>query len=271
MSTYAIGDVHGCLDSLKNLLYNIKFNENKDKLWFTGDLVNRGPKSLDTLEFLYDMKDIVKIVLGNHDVTLLLLDVNKKIKIEHTCQDILYSKKKHILITWLKKQPLLHYDKELKYCMVHAGILPSWDLQLAIKLSNEVIVYFKSKEKYYSLLMNLFGNKPDLWNENLTGIDRIRFIINVFTRLRFCSTNGQIELKTKGNKISNDKKYRPWFLINERKTKDTNIIFGHWASLMGKVNVKNIFSLDTGCVWGGKLTALRLEDKKIFFISSKEK
>ena len=271
MSTYAIGDIHGCLESLKGLLHYINFNENKDKLWFTGDLINRGPKSLETLKFLYEMQDIIQVVLGNHDISLLILDEDKDIKIQHNCHDILTSKKKHIYFSWLKKQSFFHYDKELDYCMVHAGIIPQWDLNTAMLLNNEVAEYLKSKSKYKKLITNLFGNKPIKWDPELNGMNRIRFIVNVFTRLRFCSSDGEIELKTKGNKIHDNRKFKPWFLIKKRKAENENIIFGHWASLMGKTNQDKIFALDTGCVWGGKLTALRLEDKKMYAISSKEK
>ena len=272
MSTYAVGDIHGCLKSLKHLLYHIKFNENQDHLWFTGDLINRGPKSLETLRFIHEMKDIAKIVLGNHDITLLINSHNyylPYIKYDTPFQEIIRAYDKNTIINWLKKQPLFYHDDNLNFSMVHAGILPSWDKKACIFLNKEVQDYLNNKEKYKVLINNLFCNKPDVWDENMQGIRRIRFIINVFTRLRFCTSYGEIELKTKGCKIKNYKKYKPWFSFNSKYRKE-KIIFGHWASLMGKVKEKNVYPLDTGCVWDGYLTALRLEDKKLFYIPSKE-
>lgn len=258
---YAIGDLQGCYDPLMRLLEKIKFNPQEDTLWCVGDLVNRGSQSLKTLRFLKSLPRI-KIVLGNHDLFLLTLFYGFNHS-SHTMQDILDAQDCEEIIAWLSKQSFLHHDEKLNYVMVHAGIYPFWTLEEAKRYANELETVLHS-ENLPALLENLFGDEPSLWKENLSGWDRLRFIANAFTRMRFCSLQGQLEFDAvKGIDQAPDN-FLPWFKIPNKFPSDIKIIFGHWAALGGITNQPNFFALDTGCVWGKYLTAMRLEDKKIF-------
>lgn len=267
MSTYAIGDIQGCFDPFMRLLNKIQFDEKKDTLWLTGDLINRGPKSLETLRFVKNLQSNrhAITVLGNHDLTLLAVAFNgipydpKR----YTFSDILAAPDRDDLIHWLKHQPLMHHDPHLGYTLVHAGLHPQWDLALAQSLAKEVEVVLQS-DKPMPFFENLFGNMPNNWDPALTGVERLRFIVNCLTRLRFCSTNGELELKNKESTENAPSGYLPWFSINARKSRDLKILFGHWASLNGQCSEPNVFALDTGCVWGNCLTAMRLEDRTRF-------
>jgi bis(5'-nucleosyl)-tetraphosphatase (symmetrical) len=265
MSTYAIGDIQGCLEPLMRLLAKIDFAPQKDTLWLTGDLVNRGPQSLETLRFIKDLGNAVITVLGNHDLTLLGVALNAipYNPQKYTFQDILTAPDKAELIQWLLHQPLIHHDSKLGYTLVHAGFHPAWDLSLAQSLAKEVETTLQGSNPTH-FLENLFGNKPDHWDPALTGIERLRFIINSLTRLRFCSPHGYLELNTKESAEQPPPGYLPWFEIPNRKSADLKILFGHWSSLEGKCTAPNVFPLDTGCVWGNCLTAMRLEDGERF-------
>jgi bis(5'-nucleosyl)-tetraphosphatase (symmetrical) len=268
VATYAIGDIQGCLDPLKALLKNVDFTIDKDRLWIAGDLVNRGPKSLATLRFLYDLRDHIDIVLGNHDLHLLAVAAGFKNPLSSdTLDEILIAPDCNQLLNWLRAQPLMHHDPVLDYTMVHAGIPPQWTLHEALAYAKEVETILKGNDINLFLKV-MYGNEPNHWSNSLTGMERIRLITNYFTRMRFCTNSGQLELKTKSTVEDAPEGYLPWFAIKNRKTKDDNIIFGHWAALKGEVHQKNIFALDTGCVWGGELTAMRLEDKKIFTVKN---
>lgn len=259
MATYAIGDIQGCYDELMALLQLIEFNPNKDALWLTGDLVNRGPKSLEVLRFLKALPKS-KIVLGNHDLHLLAVvygDIRAKPK--DTFHDILEAPDKWELCDWLRQQPLLYANKEFDYVMVHAGLAPQWDLNTAKNCANEVADFLQS-ENFHALFTHMYGNDPSVWSDDLTGFDRLRFIINCFTRLRFCDTSGHINLSAKGKPGSQAKNLVPWFETPNRASASLKIIFGHWAALEGNASVKTVFPLDTGCVWGKCLTAMRIED-----------
>jgi len=265
MSTYAIGDIQGCFKPLLALLDKIAFNPDQDYLWFTGDLINRGPQSLETLRFIYNLRDRVTTVLGNHDLTLLavaygMVPYNPH---HHTFKDILEAPDQDVVIHWLRHQPLMHHDEKLGYTMTHAGLYPKWDLSLALALAGEAETILQGPY-FTEYLAQMYGNKPTHWNSELTGFDRFRFIINSFTRMRFCDSTGALELTIKESANNTPSSYFPWFLAPNRVNTNLKIIFGHWASLMGKSNTKNIFALDTGCVWGGALTALRLEDGTFF-------
>lgn len=264
MSTYAIGDIQGCFDPLMRLLDSIQYSENKDTLWFTGDLVNRGPKSLETVRFIKSLKNCVA-VLGNHDLGMLAVarGAEPYLPNEHTFSDILAAPDKEELLLFLEQLPLLHHDPILGYTMVHAGFHPAWDLALALNLAKEVETILKSDQKL-AFYHHLYGNTPDFWTENLSGLDRARFIINCLTRLRFVSPEGKLNLVTKGTAQNPPPGFFPWYTLPNRKSKNLNVVFGHWAALNGETTEKNVFALDTGCAHGHSLTAMRLEDKQRF-------
>lgn len=262
MSTYCIGDVQGCYKELYQLLSKIHFNSYRDTLWFVGDLVNRGPNSLEVLRFVKRLPKKV-VVLGNHDLHLLNC-YNKIVDFEAShLEPILTAPDAAKLIDWLRCQPLMHYDSELGYVMAHAGIYPQWDLMNAIGYAHEVELVLRGPN-YSDFLQHMYGNQPDIWSEELTGWDRLRFIINTFTRMRFCSPDGKLEFQHTGKSDAGPQGYMPWFEVPQRKLQQQKIVFGHWAALDGKVTVNNVFAVDTGCVWGGNLTAMRLEDGKLF-------
>ena len=264
---YAIGDIQGCFSELEKLLAHIQFDPAKDILWFTGDLVNRGPQSLETLRFIKNLGEQHIVVLGNHDLHLLALSHAAHAGWEDdTLNSILTAPDRDELITWLSQKPLLYHDVELGFTIVHAGLAPNWDLITAKRLAKEVeaIIQGTTAADFFK---HMYGNSPEQWDERLTGWDRLRCITNYFTRLRFCHRDGQMELHTKGTReFSPD--LIPWFEVKPRANADLNIIFGHWAALGGVTNTPNTHALDTGCVWGHQLTAMRLEDHKRFSISS---
>lgn len=264
MATYAIGDIQGCHDELLALLDLINFKETSDTLWLTGDIVNRGPKSLETLRFVKNLPNKV-VVLGNHDIHLLALSCGHLYE-DHSLHEILNAPDCLELIDWLRIQPLVHYDTNLNYAMVHAGLPPSWDIQQAMDYAAEVEVLLHSPN-YPELLQHIYGDTPVKWQQNLRGWDRLRFITNALTRIRFCSTAGELELTSKGQLGSQTSQYLPWFQIPNRASQNDKIIFGHWAALEGKAQGENIYALDTGCVWGGSLTAMRLDDGQKFSVA----
>lgn len=265
MTTYAIGDVQGCYDPLMRLLEKIQFDPNTDVLWFTGDLVNRGPHSLETLRFVKSLGKKAITVLGNHDLTLLAVayDATPYNPHHHTFQDVLNAEDSNELIQWLRQCPLLHHDTDLQFTLVHAGLLPTWDLALAMALAREVERVLQAEDPK-QFLIHMYGNEPSRWDPHLQGYDRLRFILNCFTRIRFCTVDGTLDLHTKDSAHADTEEYLPWFAIPERVNKNLAIIFGHWASLEGKCNTPSVFPLDTGCVWGNCLTGMRLPDKKRF-------
>lgn len=262
MTTYCIGDVQGCFDELQQLLQLINYNCKRDHLWFVGDLVNRGPKSLEVLRFIKQLPN-TKVVLGNHDLHLLNF-YNKIVDFEVEClKPILTAPDGWELVEWLRKQPLLYHDVERNYVLVHAGVYPGWELPAAISYAREVEVILQG-DNYLDFLKNSYGDEPSSWHNNLTGWDRLRFITNAFTRMRFCDLQGKLEFVNTGEVNTAPQGFMPWFKTPWRKTKNVQIIFGHWAALKGKADAENVFALDTGCVWGESLTALRLEDKEKF-------
>lgn len=265
MATYAIGDIQGCLEPLQCLLKEIKFNPLNDKLWLAGDLINRGPDTLETLRFLYRLRDSITIVLGNHDLHFIAVyyGLRKRGK-NDTLDALLRAPDCADLVYWLRQQKLVHHDPVLGFTMVHAGIPPQWELTEALAHSREVEMVLQT-DKIEHYLAGMYGNLPGRWDNNLAGVDRLRLITNYFTRMRFCSVDGELELQTKENADAAPAGFAPWFSFSERKTWDQKILFGHWAALEGRTDVENIYALDTGCVWGGSLTALRLEDERWFF------
>lgn len=262
MATYAVGDIQGCLKPLKRLLERAKFDPATDKLWVAGDMVNRGPESLETLRFLYNLGPSVTAVLGNHDLHLLAVAYDFRLPGNgDTVDDILKAPDRDILIQWLRQWPLVHHDATLGFTMVHAGIPPQWTIGEALLYSAEVESVLQS-DAIEDFLINMYGDWPDKWKDELTGYDRLRVITNYFTRMRFCKPGGKLELVSKQTATEHPPGFAPWFAHPKRKTANDPIVFGHWAALEGKVKAANVYALDTGCVWGGRLSMLRLEDKK---------
>ncbi len=259
MAVYAIGDVQGCFDDLQRLLDVIQFDVSQDQIWLVGDLVNRGPKSTDVLRFAKDAGDRVKIVLGNHDLHLLAAayDVTKHKHDKDTMMSVLTAPDRDELIDWLRHQPLFYHDEKLNFSMVHAGLPPQWKIKKALKLSAEVESLLQGGN-VKNILKAMYGNQPNRWSKTLKGMDRTRFIINCFTRLRYCDAVGTLNFKYKGPLNSQPESMMPWFEVKGRKSKKDNIVFGHWSTLETK-RYGHVYALDSGAVWGEKLTALRID------------
>lgn len=271
MPTYAIGDIQGCYASLQKLLNHIQFNPNQDTLWFTGDLVNRGTQSLETLRFIKQLGDRHHTILGNHDLHLLaVLHSAHPGSRGDTFDTILSAPDREELTHWLLQQPLLHHDEKNQFTMVHAGVSPNWDIATARSLAKEVEMILQSDQRS-EFFQKMYGNHPNHWTADLKGFDRLRCITNYFTRARFCYPDGSLELNFKGEIHSHPENLMPWFQVPNRKTINDKIIFGHWAALGGVTNTANTYALDTGCVWGFKLTAMRLEDEKRFSVACEKK
>jgi len=259
MATYAIGDIQGCYDELQSLLEKLQFDPSSDRLWLTGDLVNRGPKSLEVLRLVKGLGDRAVTVLGNHDLHLLALwqHHHRHFKSNDTLSNIFIAPDGEELLHWLRHQPMMHYEAELGFALVHAGLPPQWDLQQALACAAEVEAVLRS-DKFHEFLGHMYGNKPAHWSETLSGWDRLRFIVNCFTRLRFCTPEGKLDFTHKGHPGEQQPPdHLPWFSLPQRKSRDTPIIFGHWSTL-GLYQADNVHAIDTGCLWGGTLTALQL-------------
>nr|AIA17569.1 bis(5'-nucleosyl)-tetraphosphatase (symmetrical) [uncultured bacterium] len=260
MTIYAIGDVQGCFADLQQLLALVEFDVDHDGLWFTGDLVNRGPQSLETLRFVKSLDEKQISVLGNHDLHLLAAAYGvKSPNPSDTFADILAAPDKIELIEWLRHRPLLH--AEAGYVMTHAGLAPAWTLQKASELAKEVAAELQST-RVANFLRELYGNEPSLWRDDLQGMERLRCIVNYFTRMRFCDVNGRLQLDYKGGIADKPEGLLPWFDVPNRLNRELKIIFGHWAALNGETDTPKVYPLDTGCVWGNALTAMRLGDEK---------
>lgn len=260
MAVYAVGDVQGCLSPLRCLLEQVSFEPTQDRLWLVGDLVNRGPQSLETLRFLYAMRDAVTAVLGNHDLHLLAVAHNVEcLKKGDTLREILDAPDCAELLDWLRCQPLIHHDAERQLTMVHAGIPPQWTLKKALKRAAEVEEVLRDDSRLPFFLDGMYGNEPNKWDSDLHGITRLRVITNYFTRMRFCTADGRLEFKSKEGLGSAPKGYAPWFSHPERKMRGQKIIFGHWAALQGQCSEPGVVALDSGCVWGGAMTLLDID------------
>jgi len=263
MSTYVVGDIQGCLKPLKCLLKEVNFNPAKDVLWSVGDVVNRGPKCLKTLRFLYKMRKSLVMVLGNHDLHLLAVAAGvRPPSRSDTLDKILKAPDRDKLLKWLVKQPLVH--QQHGYTMVHAGIPPQWSTKQAAAYGKEVQKVLKSPD-CVGFFKQMYGNEPAVWSEGLRGMERLRVITNYLTRMRFCDKNGVLDLESKGpepnpgNPTQGAKEVAPWFSHPQRKTAGDRILFGHWASIQGHTNSLNAIGLDTGCVWGGAMSLYELE------------
>mgnify|MGYP001818327599 FL=1 len=257
MTTYAIGDLQGCYNALQRLLDKVQFEPGQDTLWLAGDLVNRGPNSLATLRFVKSLGDNAVTVLGNHDLHLLAIAADHKTTKDPGLKEILAAPDLDELIDWIRKQPVLHYDAKLDFAMVHAGIHPSWTLQQALDYAEE-LHQILSGDNYLDFIHQMYGNKPRSWREDLNGWERLRFIVNVFTRMRYCDIDGKLNLKDKGPIGSQGADSLPWFDMPKRKTRKQRILFGHWSTV-GRLERKDVYALDTGCVWGGSLSLYCLE------------
>ncbi|MBT3310029.1 MAG: symmetrical bis(5'-nucleosyl)-tetraphosphatase [Gammaproteobacteria bacterium] len=261
MATYAIGDIQGCLDELLKLLQQIKFDPAKDRLWFAGDLVNRGPKSLETLLFIRSLGKSAITVLGNHDLHLLALaegDKRYSSKFD-TLLPILESDERDALLDWLRHRPMLHHDAALGYTLVHAGLPPQWSIKEAQGYAKELETTLRSSH-FRDFLNVMYGNKPKRWKASLQGMERLRFITNCFTRIRFCTAEGKLDLKHKGEVGSQQEELLPWFEVPNRASRKDRILFGHWSTLQVR-HTKKVYGLDTGCLWGGELSALQIDVK----------
>jgi bis(5'-nucleosyl)-tetraphosphatase (symmetrical) len=258
MARYAIGDVQGCCDELKTLLERIRFSADRDELWFVGDLVNRGPQSLETLRFVRSLGAGATVVLGNHDLHLLALAYGSKRKPKEgdTLDEVLDAPDRDQLLEWLLTRPLAVFDEPRGDFLVHAGLLPEWTARFAAKLAREVEAVLREDAR--TLFDAMYGNKPDKWNDNLRGMDRLRIVINSFTRLRFCGRDGTIDLTMKNAPGEQPEHLYPWFDVPERASRDVRVICGHWSTL-GFKRRKDLLALDTGCIWGGSLTAVNLD------------
>jgi bis(5'-nucleosyl)-tetraphosphatase (symmetrical) len=266
MTTYAIGDIQGCYSELQQLLDQIRFDPAQDKLWLVGDLVNRGPDSLQVLRLVKSLGESAITVLGNHDLHLLAVAVDEA-ELHHsdTLDEVLNAADRDELLTWLRQQRLLHAENG--YVLVHAGLLPQWSVKQAVALAQEVESALRSDD-YSTFFEHMYGNAPRGWSDDLSGYKRLRVITNAFTRMRICTTQGEMEFKFKGEVEKIPAGYLPWFDIPKRKSHDATVIFGHWSALGLRVT-PNVIALDTGCLWGGPMTAIRLDDRQIFQVSCK--
>ena len=267
MADYAIGDLQGCYTPLQRLLDEIKFDDRSDSLWFVGDLVNRGPESLAVLRFIKELPVKPRITLGNHDLHLLarLFLENPWSHKDDTLDDILAAPDAQAFGQWLRNQPLLVQDTELNVVMSHAGIAPLWTLNHAKALASELELVLQG-DSFCDFLEHMYGNKPNHWSEDLQGFARLRLICNYFTRMRLCDASGALEFTYQGTPDTIPDKFYPWYATPNRYDIEADIIFGHWAALQGQCPNRKIHAIDTGCVWGGALTALRLQDMRRFSV-----
>jgi bis(5'-nucleosyl)-tetraphosphatase (symmetrical) len=257
MSVYAIGDVQGCYDSLRALLDKIRFDPFRDTLWFTGDLVNRGPQSLEVLRFVSALPNCVA-VLGNHDLHCLAVAAGAApAKKRDTLEPLLAAPDRDELLGWLCQMPLFHFDPTYNCALVHAGLLPQWDIPLAAKLAREAEALIRHSDRN-RLFQHMYGDEPDHWDESLAGWARTRIIINAFTRLRYCHADGRLDLRPKMRPGDQPSGLLPWFVLPAHRSDVTRIIFGHWSTL-GFLHTDKITALDSGCLWGGRLTAWRVD------------
>ena len=260
MAVYAIGDLQGCLEPLKRLLDRLRFDPASDRLWFCGDLVNRGPDSLDALRFVRGLGETALTVLGNHDLHLLALawDPARSPRGKDTLHGVLAAPDREELLEWLRRRPLLHHDATLGWTLVHAGLPPQWGLAEAQAAAAELQGVLGGPG-FGGFLGRMYGDGPDRWSPGLQGAGRLRFIVNAFTRMRYCRADGSLDLEEKGPPERAPPGLVPWFRLPGRRSRSLKLVFGHWSSL-GYVAESGVWGLDTGCVWGGRLTALRLDD-----------
>ena len=263
MAVWAIGDLQGCYGVTQRLLEKIRFDPAQDQLWFCGDLVNRGGESLETLRLVHSLRDACTVVLGNHDLSLLAISErtpDDQRKVNPDLQRVLFAPDRDELIGWLRHRPMLHSDRALGWMMVHAGLAPKWTTGHAEKHAREVERRLHG-EGYRKLLRNMYGDYP-AWSPALRGVERERAIINIFTRLRYCSTRGRIAFDQKGAPGTQLAGLYPWYEVPGKAERDLKIVCGHWSTL-GLFIGHGVHAIDTGAVWGGKLTALQLDTDEL--------
>lgn len=264
MAFYAIGDVQGCFDALRTLLDKLRYDPVHDRLWFTGDLVNRGPQSLEVLRFVSSLPK-TGAVLGNHDLHLLAVASGQAPRKKNdTFEDILTAPDREILLAWLRNRPLLLHDEHSGYTLVHAGLLPQWDSVTAQRLAREAEQAI-TRSQHNELFTHMYGDTPDHWQDELAGWARLRVIINAFTRLRYCDRDGHMDLRPKSQPGQQPAHLLPWFQVPGRKSRALRIVFGHWSTL-GVWSADGVLGIDSGCLWGGRLTAVRLDTDSAEFI-----
>ena len=260
MAIYAIGDIQGCYNEFQALLELLEFDPEQDRLWLVGDVVNRGPQSLAVLRLLKGLGDTVVNVLGNHDLHLLAVSQgNLAYHRDDTFHDILEASDRVELIDWLRHRPLMHHDERTGFSLLHGGLPPQWDIPTALERAHEVERTLRG-EGFDDFCQQMYGDDPRRWTEDLRGMDRLRFIVNCLTRLRYCDSRGNLALNEKGPPGTQPPPYLPWFLVPGRASRNARIICGHWSTL-GFHDHCNLWSLDTGCLWGGQLTALKITNK----------
>lgn len=265
MAIYAIGDVQGCYTELVHLLDKISFDPARDELWLVGDLVNRGAESLAVLRLVKSLGDRAITVLGNHDLHLLAV-AEGAAELHHsdTLDEILNAPDCAELLTWLRNQRMLHVAGD--FVLVHAGLLPGWTIAQAMQLAGEVEMVLRGDD-HAKFLAHMYGNQPNAWDDDLTGYKRLRVITNALTRMRICTNSGEMEFRFKAEQHKIPAGYVPWFDVPQRASSQSTVIFGHWSAL-GLIVKDNLIALDTGCLWGGPLTAIRLEDRQVFQVPS---
>lgn len=264
MAIYAVGDVQGCYTELMQLLEKISFDAAADRLWLVGDLVNRGPDSLAVLRLVKSLGDSAVTVLGNHDLHLLAVAEGvAELHRSDTLDEVLNATDRDELLTWLRRQRLLHAQDG--YVLVHAGLLPQWSVKQALGLAREVENVLRGDD-YATFLARMYGNAPRNWDDELSGYKRLRVITNALTRMRICTPQGEMEFKFKGEIEHIPAGYVPWFDVPKRASADATVIFGHWSAL-GLKDAPRVIALDTGCLWGGPMSAIRLEDRQLFQVS----
>ena len=258
MAVFAIGDVQGCDQELGALLDALDFRPARDRLWFVGDLVNRGPDSLAVLRRVRDLGDAATVVLGNHDLHLLAVAAGAgRMRGDDTLDEIMRAPDREELLAWLLARPLLHEDESLGYCMLHAGLAPQWDLDTARRCAREFEHALRRDPR--ALFDGMYGDRPDRWDEGLRGADRLRFTVNCFTRLRYVDGAGRLVLRAKqAPEHERSRALIPWFEWPDARWQGPRIVFGHWSTLGYLANAR-VLALDTGCVWGGRLTAARID------------
>ncbi len=261
MATYAIGDIQGCCSELRQLLELMRFDPAADQLWLVGDLVNRGPDSLGVLRLVKALGNAAITVLGNHDLHLLAVAEGvAELHRDDTLREILDAPDRDQLLSWLRAQRLLHVQDN--FVLVHAGLLPSWSVTQAQQLAHEVEAALRGT-RHHDYLAHMYGNHPDHWRDDLSGYSRLRVITNAFTRMRICTLQGEMEFKFKAEVQAVPAGYYPWFEVPGRTSANATVVCGHWSALGLKVT-PHLIALDTGCLWGGALSGVRLEDRKIF-------
>jgi bis(5'-nucleosyl)-tetraphosphatase (symmetrical) len=270
MAVWAIGDIQGCYDELARLIDKLRYDSARDCLWFCGDLVNRGGQSLEVLRLVKSLGERTIVTLGNHDLSLLAVGARSEqdqAKVNPELRAVLFAEDREVLLDWLRRRPLLHADRALGTMMVHAGLAPGWDVGRAESVAREIESRLRADD-HKRLLRQMFGNKPDTWSARLRGVDRLRAGINVLTRMRYCDVRGRIAFSEKGIPGTQRPGNYPWFSVPGMVRRDLRIVCGHWSTL-GRFAGLGVYAIDTGCVWGGALTAMRIDADEPEFVTLK--